>query len=48
MQQIDLGRPEVMILGDRTVPVGEVARVQRIIGDGFENAKVTYIAVKEE
>lgn len=47
-QQLDLGKQEVMILGDRSVSVGEVARVQRIIGDGFEGLKTTYIAVKEE
>ena len=47
-QQLDLGKQEIMILGDRTVSVGEVARVQRIIGDGFDNVKTTYIAVKEE
>jgi biopolymer transport protein ExbD len=47
-QQLDVGKTEVMILGDRTVSVGEVARVQRIIGDGFDGMKTTYIAVKEE
>lgn len=47
-QQLDLGKQEVMILGDRTVSVGEIARVQRIIGDGFDGVKTTYIAVKEE
>jgi biopolymer transport protein ExbD len=47
-QQLDLGKSEVMILGGRTVSVGEIARIQRIIGDGFDNVKTTYIAVKED
>lgn len=47
-QQLDLGKQQVMILGEGEVSVGEVARVQRIIGDAFENLGSTYIAVKEE
>ena len=37
----------VMIMGDREVTVGEVTRVQKIIGDAFEDISSTYIAVKE-
>jgi len=47
-QQLDVGKTEVMIVGSKDVSVGEVARVQRIIGDGFDGVKMTYIAVKEE
>ena len=39
---------EVMIIGHRDVPVGEVARIQGIIMEGFDGVKATYIAVKEE
>ena len=37
----------VMIMGDGEVAVGEVTRVQKIIGDAFEDISSTYIAVKE-
>ncbi|QEF96377.1 Biopolymer transport protein ExbD/TolR [Stieleria maiorica] len=37
----------VMIMGDGEVVVGEVTRVQKIIGDAFEDISSTYIAVKE-
>ncbi|PAY18926.1 biopolymer transporter ExbD [Rhodopirellula sp. SM50] len=37
----------VMIMGDGEVTVGEVTRVQKIIGDAFEDISSTYIAVKE-
>jgi len=37
----------VMIMGDGEVSVGEVTRVQKIIGDAFEDIESTYIAVKE-
>ncbi|WP_164103226.1 ExbD/TolR family protein [Candidatus Laterigemmans baculatus] len=47
-QQLDLGKQQVMILGEKDVSVGEVARVQRVIGDAFESLGSTYIAVKEE
>lgn len=47
-QQIDRGKQQVMILGEHDVSVGEVARIQRIIGDSFENLGSTYIAVKED
>ena len=47
-QQLELGKPEIIIIGNKDVSVGEVARIQRIIGDGFDGVKTTYIAVKEE
>jgi hypothetical protein len=37
-----------MIVGNKDVTVGEVTRVQQIIGDGFDNLQSTFIAVKEE
>ncbi|MCD0461453.1 ExbD/TolR family protein [Roseiconus lacunae] len=37
----------VMIMGDAEVKVGEVTRIQKIIGDAFEDISSTYIAVKE-
>jgi biopolymer transport protein ExbD len=47
-EQLEGGKNEVMIVGHHDVPVGEVGRVQRIIADGFDGLKTTYIAVKEE
>ena len=44
--ELDHGKKHVMILGDSDVRVGEVTRVQRIIGDAFEEISKTYIAVK--
>ncbi|KAA5540999.1 biopolymer transporter ExbD [Roseiconus nitratireducens] len=38
----------VMIMGDADVRVAEVTRVQKIIGDAFEDIDSTYIAVKEQ
>lgn len=40
-------KQHVMLFGDADVNVGEVTRVQQIIGDGFEDINSTYIAVKE-
>lgn len=47
-KELEGGKREVMIVGHRNVPVGEVGRVQRIIAEGFDGLKMTYIAVKEE
>ncbi len=44
--ELNQGKKHVMILGDADVRVGEVTRVQRIIGDAFEDISNTYIAVK--
>ncbi len=46
-EQLDQGKQQVMIFGDDNVRVGEVTRIQRIIGDAFENLDKTYIAVQE-
>jgi biopolymer transport protein ExbD len=40
-------KEHVMLYGDADVKVGEVTRVQKIIGDAFEDLESTYIAVKE-
>lgn len=37
----------VMLFGDANVKVGQVTRIQKIIGDAFEDLDSTYIAVKE-
>lgn len=37
----------VMIMGDGEISVMEVTRVQKIIGDAFEDISSTYIAVRE-
>lgn len=47
-EELDRGKQQVMILGDEDVRVGEVTRVQTIIGDAFEDLDATYIAVQEE
>ncbi len=40
-------KQHVMLFGDADVKVGQVTRVQKIIGDAFEDIDSTYIAVKE-
>lgn len=46
--ELEAGKNEVMLLGDAEIKVGEVTRVQKVIGDAFEDLSATYIAVKEE
>jgi biopolymer transport protein ExbD len=46
--ELDRGKQQVMILGDEDVKVSEVTKIQKIIGDAFEDLDRTYIAVKEE
>ncbi len=41
-------KTHVMIMGDGEVRVGEITRVQKIIGDAFTEIESTYIAVKEK
>jgi hypothetical protein len=36
-----------MLFGDGEVKVGQVTRIQKLIGDAFEDLSSTYIAVKE-
>ena len=40
-------KQHVMLFGDGEVKVGQVTRIQKIIGDAFEDLDSTYIAVKE-
>jgi len=47
-EQLDGGKKQVMLFGDGDVPVGEVTRVQRIVGDAFEDLPSTYVAVQSE
>ena len=47
-KSISRNKNQVMILGDADVKVGQVTRVQKVIGDAFEDIESTYIAVKEE
>jgi biopolymer transport protein ExbD len=40
-------KEQVMLFGDGEVKVGQVTRIQKLIGDAFEDLDSTYIAVKE-
>lgn len=44
---IGVPKEHVMLFGDSEVKVGQVTRIQKIIGDAFEDIDSTYIAVKE-
>jgi biopolymer transport protein ExbD len=41
-------KQQVMLFGDKNIKVGQVTRIQRLIGDAFEDLEATYIAVKEQ
>ena len=41
-------KEHVMLFGDSEVKVGHVTRIQKLIGDAFEDLDSTYIAVKEQ
>ena len=47
-KSIFANKNQVMLMGDAEIKVGEVTRVQKIIGDAFEDINSTYIAVKEQ
>ncbi len=47
-KSINRNKNQVMLMGDADIKVGEVTRVQKIIGDAFEDINSTYIAVKEQ
>lgn len=47
-KSISKNKNQVMLMGDAEIKVGEVTRVQKIIGDAFESINSTYIAVKEK
>ena len=46
-KSIGASKQQVMLFGDADVKVGQVTRIQKIIGDAFEDLDSTYIAVKE-
>ena len=46
-QSIGRSKRHVMLFGDGEVKVGQVTRIQKIIGDAFQDLDSTYIAVKE-
>jgi biopolymer transport protein ExbD len=41
-------KQHVMLFGNENVEVGKVTRIQKVIGDAFEDLSSTYIAVKEQ
>ena len=47
-KSIDADKNQVMIMGDASVKVLEITRIQKIIGDAFEDIDKTYIGVKED
>lgn len=46
-RSLGASKEQVMLFGDANVKVGQVTRIQKIIGDAFEDIDSTYIAVKE-
>ena len=46
-KSVGASKQHVMLFGDGDVKVGQVTRIQKIIGDAFEDLNSTYIAVKE-
>ena len=46
-KSMGVAKQHVMLFGDGEVKVGQVTRIQKIIGDAFEDLSSTYIAVKE-
>ncbi|SMP56503.1 Biopolymer transport protein ExbD/TolR [Neorhodopirellula lusitana] len=47
-KSISKNKDQVMLLGDGKVKVSQVTRIQKIIGDEFQDMEFTYIAVKEK
>jgi biopolymer transport protein ExbD len=46
-KSLGASKEHVMLFGDGEVKVGQVTRIQKLIGDAFEDMEATYIAVKE-
>lgn len=42
------GKQKIMLMCEKDVRSGEVTRIQRMLGNAFQEVSVTYIAVKEE
>jgi hypothetical protein len=47
-KSLGASKQHVMLFGNENVEVGKVTRIQKIIGDAFEDLSSTYIAVKEQ
>lgn len=47
-RSLGASKQHVMLFGDANVEVGKVTRIQKIIGDAFEDLDSTFIAVKEQ
>lgn len=47
-KSLGVSKQYVMLFGDANIEVGKVTRVQKIIGDAFEDVDATYVAVKEQ
>jgi len=47
-KSLGVSKQHVMLFGDANIEVGKVTRVQKIIGDAFEDVDATYVAVKEQ
>ena len=47
-RSLGASKQHVMLFGNENVEVGKVTRIQKIIGDAFEDLSSTYIAVKEQ
>lgn len=47
-RSLGVSKQHVMLFGDANIEVGKVTRVQKIIGDAFEDVDATYVAVKEQ
>ncbi|MCG8650063.1 MAG: biopolymer transporter ExbD [Pirellulales bacterium] len=47
-RSVGRNKQHVMLFGDADVEVNHVTRIQKIIGDAFEELDSTYIAVKEQ
>ncbi len=47
-KSLGVSKQHVMLFGNENVEVGKVTRIQKIIGDAFEDLSSTYIAVKEQ
>ena len=46
-KSLGASKEHVMLFGDGEVKVGQVTRIQKLIGDAFEDMDATYVAVKE-
>ncbi len=47
-KSLGTSKQHVMLFGNAEVKVGQVTRIQKLIGDAFEDLNSTYIAVREQ